>query len=103
VAEPTPETEAALVWDCGPHTNAWKGHDARCRQVPRTEPEPTPETEAVDHQPGDVADLTHTDGSVRRAMLCTDGRWHCYDDPYGLGHTPEESVIAPLAVGGSDA
>jgi hypothetical protein len=25
----------ALVWECGPHTNAWKGHDARCRQVPR--------------------------------------------------------------------
>lgn len=24
-----------LVWECGPHANAWGGHDARCRQVPR--------------------------------------------------------------------
>lgn len=22
------------TWDCGPHANAWSGHDARCRQVP---------------------------------------------------------------------
>lgn len=24
------------VWECGPHANAWGGHDARCRRVPTT-------------------------------------------------------------------
>lgn len=24
-------------WECGPHTNAWGGHDARCRRIPVTE------------------------------------------------------------------
>lgn len=33
------------VWECGPHANAWNGHDARCRQVPR-EDAPSPESEA---------------------------------------------------------
>lgn len=25
-------------WECGPHTNAWGGHDARCRKVPLDSP-----------------------------------------------------------------
>lgn len=33
----TPEKDApadpVVVWECGPHANAWKGHDARCRRV----------------------------------------------------------------------
>lgn len=28
------ETREGAQWECGPHTNAWGGHDARCRQVP---------------------------------------------------------------------
>lgn len=25
---------SAERWECGPHSNAWNGHDARCRKVP---------------------------------------------------------------------
>lgn len=25
-------------WECGPHANAWNGHDARCRRVPARRP-----------------------------------------------------------------
>ncbi|NUS54721.1 MAG: hypothetical protein HOV66_07645 [Streptomycetaceae bacterium] len=25
--------EPTEVWECGPHANAWNGHDARCRRV----------------------------------------------------------------------
>lgn len=28
-----PDEEPTEVWECGPHTNAWNGHDARCRRV----------------------------------------------------------------------
>jgi hypothetical protein len=28
-----PQSEAAQMWECGPHANAWNGHDARCRRV----------------------------------------------------------------------
>lgn len=34
------------VWECGPHANAWNGHDARCRQVPR-EDAPSPEKDVA--------------------------------------------------------
>lgn len=30
----TPASEKPTeVWECGPHTNVWNGHDARCRRV----------------------------------------------------------------------
>lgn len=36
-AKPTsvipPGEPEAEVWECGPHMNAWGGHDARCRRV----------------------------------------------------------------------
>lgn len=25
--------EPTEVWECGPHANAWNGHDARCRRI----------------------------------------------------------------------
>ena len=33
-AAPSDEGDSAEQWECGPHTNAWNGHDARCRRVP---------------------------------------------------------------------
>lgn len=30
-------TQPEEGWECGPHANAWNGHDARCRQVPAPE------------------------------------------------------------------
>ena len=27
------ESDDGLTWECGPHTNAWGGHDARCRRI----------------------------------------------------------------------
>lgn len=29
-------------WECGPHANAWGGHDARCRRVPANEKDRPP-------------------------------------------------------------
>lgn len=48
-------------------------------------------------KPGDVAVLTHEDGSTRRAMLGVDRRWHCFDES-GRGHTPVAEVLRPLVV-----
>lgn len=28
-------------WECGPHANAWGGHDARCRRTPARADDPT--------------------------------------------------------------
>lgn len=35
--ETTSGGSGVLVWECGPHRNAWGGHDARCRQVRRVQ------------------------------------------------------------------
>lgn len=39
IALPARPEEDGLVWECGPHANAWGGHDARCRRVPSARPE----------------------------------------------------------------
>lgn len=39
-AEAEEATQATEQWECGPHANAWDGHDARCRRVPADLPGP---------------------------------------------------------------
>lgn len=54
--------------------------------------------EAVsEHRPGDVAIISHTDGTTRRAMCAPDGSWVCFDLLSG-GHTPLPEEIHPLIV-----
>lgn len=49
------------------------------------------------HKAGDVAMISHTDGTKRRAMYATDGTWVCFDMASG-GHTPLAEEIHPLVV-----
>ncbi|WP_243061178.1 hypothetical protein [Nocardioides sp. SR21] len=44
MASPPPADDPAEAWECGPHTNAWNGHDARCRRIttPPGQPSPVP-------------------------------------------------------------
>lgn len=92
-ADTTPEPAARAVptegeaWECGPHTNAWNGHDARCRHVPA----PTPSTvgdDEVEAQRRVIEDWLH------------DERWpYAYDLSHAIvrsdwfvSRTPSPSV-----------
>lgn len=55
----TPDDEK---WECGPHTNSWKGHDARCRRI----------------HANDITDPTASTPDDREAPeLVIDGGWLC--------------------------
>lgn len=67
------EDTDAVVWECGPHANAWNGHDARCRQVPR--PTQQAATDRVVEALNEVAD------------------WHAEHIPSAGGWTPDDGEL----------
>ena len=75
----------AVVWECGPHANAWKGHDARCRQVPAERAQPCPNC-------GGAASWQNRPDGWRD--------WSCYGECLGYGSEPTNDHIPP---GGSES